>query len=179
MKPQSTSIVIVAAILLGAAALAAIRLQRNRTAKPTFKTTEEMMQYLAAQAVKMAEDTSGIKLDYSPGSIENVEEVLGNIYQDYQRTKSTRGIQGLAMAYGAYIGEVIRRSEPGAKWERGDSVGGENSYPILWRGGSSYVCAWCYRRITDGEDDNVWHKYLAIRDHTWKTPGAEQEKECR
>jgi hypothetical protein len=123
--------------------------------------------------VKMASENRGVTLDYTPDSIQKVEEVLGNIHEEYQRTKSTRGLQGLAMAYGAYIGEVIRRSEPGAKWERSDTVVGENSYPMLWRGGSSYVCAWCYRRITNGDEDNVWHKYLAVRDQTWKAARAE------
>jgi hypothetical protein len=166
------TLTIVGLVLAGAAVFLALRFHHSRPSKPEFKTLEEMMQYLAGEAVKMASENRGVRLDYTPASIEKVDQVLGNTHEEYQRTRSTQGIQGLAMAYGAYIGEVIRRSEPGARWERGDSVGGENSYPMLWRGGSSYVCAWCYRRITNGDEDNVWHKYIAIRDGTWKTPSA-------
>lgn len=134
---------------------------------PHFKNTDEMMQYLASQAVQMADENNGVKLDYSPDSIKDVEKVLGSIHDEYQRTNTTEGMRGLAMAYGAYIGEVIRRSEPGAKWEQSDSVGGDNSYPLTWRGGSSYVVAWCYKRIANGDEDNVWFKYISIRDHDW------------
>lgn len=172
MKPSYVTIFTIAAFLL-VAFLAAMRLQHNRPVKPEFKTVEEMMQFLAAQAVEMADKSAGVKLDYSPESIEKVDEVLGKIHDEYERTKSSQGIKGLAMAYGAYIGEVIRRSEPGAKWEQSDSVAGENSYSIHWSGGASYVCAWCYRRITNGDADNVWHKYVAIRDRTWKNRSAE------
>ena len=167
MKPIHITIFIFAAII-GIGAVMALRFQHSRAAKPEFKTTDEMMQFLAASAVEMANKNCGIKLDYSPESIEKVDVVLGKIHDEYQRTNSSQGIHGLAMAYGAYIGEVIRRSEPGAKWEQSDSVGGQNSYPMQWRGGASYVCAWCYRRITNGDEDNVWHKYIAIRDQTWK-----------
>ena len=170
MKPAYIIIFVFVAIV---ALLAITRLQRNRVTKPDFKNLDEMMRWLATEAVDMASKNNGVKLDYTPESIQKVEEVLGKIHDEYERTKPSEGVQGVAMAYGAYIGEVIKRIEPGAKWERSDSVGGENSYPLHWRGGTSYVCAWCYRRITNGEEDNVWHKYIAIRDQTWKNPNAE------
>jgi hypothetical protein len=116
---------------------------------------------------------AGIKLDYSPDSIKKVEEVLGKIHEEYQQTKPTSGVQGLAMAYGAYIGEVIKRSEPNVKWKQSDSIGGQNSYPLNWNGGSSYVCAWCYRRITNGDEDNVWLKCTAIKNKSWKNNAGE------
>lgn len=53
-------------------------------------------------------------------------------------------------------------------------VGGEKSYPMHWRGGASFVCAWCYRRITNGDEDNMWLKYEAIKNQTWKNPNAHQ-----
>lgn len=155
--------------MLGLMLLMAVNIPSHSNAPnvPKFKTTDEMMQFLASQAVQMADQNNGVKLDYSPDSIKDVEKVLGSIHDEYQRTNTTEGMRGLAMAYGAYIGEVIRRSEPGAKWERSDAVGGEDSYPLIWRGGSSYVVAWCYRRIANGDEDNVWFKYISIRDHDW------------
>lgn len=141
---------------------------------PEFKNTDEMMQYYADRAVQMAGQYHHVKLDYRPDSIKEVEAVLGKLHEDYVRTKpSDRAVRDLAMTYGAYIGEVIRRTESGAHWERGDSVGGQDSYPIVWSAGSSYVCAWCYRRITVGEEDNVWLKYLMVRDENWKKPPEE------
>lgn len=91
---------------------------------------------------------------------------LGNLHDHYAKNSSSVSVKGLASAYGAYIGEVIRRSEPGAKWERDDEVGGEKSYPIIWGTGlgHSYPMAWCYRRIVNGPEDNVWVKYSVLRD---------------
>jgi len=129
------------------------------------------MQYLAAEAVDMAAKDAEVTLDYTPASIEKVEAVLGKIHQEYKRTESMTGVKGLAMAYGAYIGEVIRKSEPEAKWERDHPVGGEKSYPLHWRGGTAFVTAWCYRRIINGDEDNVWHKYIAIKDQTQNNAG--------
>jgi hypothetical protein len=159
---------IVAAILglIAAALISGYYIHRNRSKSWAFKTTDEMMQRLAAEAVDIAERNGSVKLDYSPDSIKNVEVVLSKIHDDFVRQNSTNGVNGLAMAFGAYIGEVIKRSEPGSKWERDDPVGGEKSYPIRWRGGSSFPCAWCYRRIINGPEDNVWFKYTAIKQRT-------------
>jgi hypothetical protein len=92
-----------------------------------------------------------------------VEQILGELHDKYVRDHSSISADGLGSAYGAYIGEVVRRSEPGAKWERDDPVGGEKSYPIIWGGGHSYPMAWCYRRIVNGPEDNVWVKYRVLK----------------
>jgi hypothetical protein len=167
-------IIIISVIFLAVVGLTVLRLQRRRDTKMEFKSTQAQMEYLASEAVKMADQNFGVKLDYSPDSVKQVEKVLGQLHDEYIRTKPTGGVRGLAMAYGAYIGEVIRRNETDVRWERSDAVGGENSYPLIWRGGSSYVCAWCFRRITNGDEDNVWFKYVAIKERTLKHAGGDQ-----
>lgn len=146
------AIIVVASIVF-------FRTQRNRAAKPQFKNTEEMMQHLAASAVDIADKTYGVKLDYSTYSIQKVEDVLGKIHDEYQKDKSVSGVDGLAMAFGAYLGEVIKRSAPNVRWEQDSAIGGQNSYPLIWNGQSLFVCAWCYKRILNGDEDNVWFKY--------------------
>ncbi len=136
---------------------------QKKSQKTEFKDTNEMMAYLAAEAVKDAEKENHIKLDYSVQSIEQVEAVLSKIHEQYSKDKSSIAVNGLAMAYGAYIGEVIKRTEPDAKWERDHPVAGEKSYPIHWRGGESFPCGWCFKRITNGPEDNVWHKYQILK----------------
>ena len=163
-----TKIIVLTIIIIVGIGLAILRFQRSRVIRPQFKSTQEQMEYLAAEAVKMANQNFSVQLDYSPASIEQLEKVLGQLHDEYVRTKPTEGVNGLAMAYGAYIGEVIRRSESNVRWERSDTFGGENSYPLIWNGGSSYVCAWCYRRITNGDEDNVWFKYKGIKERAWK-----------
>jgi hypothetical protein len=134
-----------------------------------FNTTQEMMQHLADEAVKDAARENRITLDYSIESLKSVEEILGKLHEQYRRDSSTLSPRGLAMAYGAYIGEVIRRSDPdckagsGCQWDRDHPVMGEKSYPLHWQAGDSFPCAWAYRRITEGPEDDIWIKYSVLK----------------
>lgn len=129
-----------------------------------FQSPTEFAQGLATEAVQDAKDNNHIGLDYTPNSIQSVEKILGQLHDQYIKNPSSISADGLASAYGAYIGEVIRRSEPNAKWGRDDLVGGEKSYPLSWGGGNSFPMAWCYHRIVNGPEDDVWFKYRALKD---------------
>jgi hypothetical protein len=151
-------------VALLAVALVWILRSRHREATPRkFTSTDEFVQWLASEAVKDARENSHVSLDYSVDSIKQVEGILGKLHDQYSQNPGSISAKGLGSAYGAYIGEVIRRSEPGAKWEAADAVGGEKSYPLIWGAGHSYPMAWCYRRIVDGPEDNVWIKYLVLK----------------
>ena len=154
-------------------------IRKKPMAERKFNSTHELIDFLASEAVKDARQGNHVNLDFSSESIEKVEQMLGNLHDLYIKNASSISVNGLASAYGAYIGEVIRRAEPGARWERDDKVGGEKSYPIIWGQGSghSYPMAWCYRRIVDGPEDNVWLKYSILKDKysalkDKKTPSA-------
>ncbi|HEX8878883.1 MAG TPA: hypothetical protein VF749_02590, partial [Candidatus Acidoferrum sp.] len=60
------------------------------------------VEWLANGAAKDAREQNQIKLDYS------------GLHEQYAKDRSTIGVQGLGPAYGACIGEVLRRSEPSA-----------------------------------------------------------------
>ncbi|HLE41577.1 MAG TPA: hypothetical protein VI956_08730 [Nitrospirota bacterium] len=160
MKTMNILILVVIVVVAGIAIYSA---QKKSFQKTEFKNTDEMMTYFAAEAVKDAAKENHVKLDYSVQSIEKVEAVLSKIHEQYLKDKTSIAVNGLAMAYGAYIGEVIKRTEPDAKWERDHPVAGEKSYPIHWRGGESFPCGWCFKRITSGPEDNVWHKYQILK----------------
>jgi hypothetical protein len=147
-------------------ALGIFLLLRQRSSQMTqreFKSTDELVQYSAAEAVADAAKQDHVELDYSVDSIEKVDGILGKLHDLYVKDQSSVLVAPLARAYGAYIGEAIRRSEPGTKWARDHRVMGEKSYPLNWRGGESFPMAWCYRRIVNGPEDDVWIKYLAIK----------------
>lgn len=137
--------------------------KQKRAAKSTSQSTDDMMQFLVSEAVDIADKYYQTNLDFSRESIEKVEEVLGKIHEDYLTRTSEGGFQGLATAFGAYIGEVIRRAEPESKWERDHPAAGEKTYPLHWGGGDIFPCTWCYKRIVNGPEDNVWHKYLILK----------------
>jgi|SRR5690242_6002698 len=137
-------------------------LRLNKQTK-SFKNTDEFVQYLASEAVSDAEKNNRLHLDYSIASIKSVESILSQVHE--QNSKDPKSVNAVAMAnmYGAYIGETIRRNEPNARWQSGDTVAGEKSYPLIWSAGHSYPMAWCYHRILNGEEDNVWVKYSVLR----------------
>jgi len=149
-------------VLVGCAYL--IHARAKAPAESKFANTDEFVQWLANEAVKDAWEENHIKLDYSVDSIQNVEKILGALHVQYTKDPSTLSVKGLGAAYGAYIGEVIRRSEPNAHWQRDDETG-EKSYPIIWGplAGHSYPMAWCYHRILNGDEDSVWMKYWALK----------------
>ena len=138
------------------------RLYQHRQPTPKeSKTTDELIQSLSSEAVKDADSNSQIKLDYSVDSIKKVEQILGKLHEKYEKSQSSISVTGLSAAYGAYIGEVIRKTGPGVHWER-DSVFGEKMYSLRWNKVEVYPMNWCEKRIVDGEDDDVWMKYVAF-----------------
>ena len=138
----------------------------SRCLKPKrqFKTTDDLIQYLSSGAVDDARINHQIHLQYSIDSIHQVEALLGQLHEKYLKDPQSIAVNGLSSAYGAYIGEVIRRTELGAHWERDHEVAGEKSYPLTSGGGASFPMGWCYKRIVDGEEDNVWVKYSMIKE---------------
>jgi hypothetical protein len=163
------SSVILIAVLLVASGIW-LRTHRKAAAERKFASTDEFVQWLASEAVKDAREQNHVNLDYSIDSIKSVEQILGGLHDQYVKDPSTISVKGLGSAYGAYIGEVIRRSEPSARWERDDKLG-EKTYPIIWGSGHSYPMAWCIRRILNGPEDNVWMKYRVLKDRLAR-PGA-------
>lgn len=138
-------------------------LLRHRKKERTFRSTDEFIQWLANEAVKDAAQ-DGISLDYSVESIKQVETILGKLHDMYAANPKSVSVIGLGSAYGAYVGEVMRRTQPGAHWERDDPAGGEKSYPLIWKSHHLYPMGWCGHRIENGPEDNVWIKYSVLKE---------------
>jgi hypothetical protein len=107
-----------------------------------------------------------MNLDYTPESVEQVEAVLEKLYgavprgvlaRLFGRGPSAADISTMSKMYGAYIGECIRRKW-GGQWEVDHPVAGPRSFPISSRGHQSFPLGWCYKRLQNGPEDNVWHK---------------------
>jgi hypothetical protein len=137
---------------------------RGRAAQPAPRTVEEMIAHLSSEAVDIGKQNYGMTLDYSTESIEHVEEILGKLYDEYQADPNPRGKNGLIHIFGAYIGECIRRNHPGDGWPSEVPEGGTGYLSVHWEGGSSAVMGWCHKRLTNGPEDNVWHKYTMLRE---------------
>ena len=148
---------------------------KKRTQQPDFKNLNGFIQHLADQAVQDAQSQNHVQLDYSVNSIKTVDEVLEQIHARYSKNPSLARANALASAYGAYVGEAIRRSEPGVRWEVNSATGGEKSYPLFWAKWESFPMAWCYRRIVNGSEDNVWVKYRLLKDRLNDTSTPESK----
>ncbi len=133
-----------------------------------FTTQDDLIQFLASEAVLDASARNGITLDYSVNSLQQVEKILGGYHDQFVRDQASLPFNNLASAYGAYIGEVIRRSEPSARWSKDHPVGGNDSYPLRWSAGDSFPFAWASRRIANGSQDDIWYKYQFLKNHHTK-----------
>jgi hypothetical protein len=123
--------------------------------------TEALMQEGVKETLELAKE-NGVTLDFSDESIQELEKLLGECHKEYKKSKSEDGFYGLAMMFGAYIGEVIRRKGLGGTWARNHPDMGEDSFPFHWRGQDLFLHAWCAKRIFDGKGDNVWFKYQTL-----------------
>jgi hypothetical protein len=136
--------------------------QAPRATLPTFKSTDEMMVYFAKETTKWVKADQGIDLDYSLESVRFIEIQLAKLSGEIDKTNPPAGTFGTASGYGAYIGEVFRQREGGA-WARDHEIAGERSFPLTLRSNSViFPVGWCWKRIMNGEEDNVYLKARAF-----------------
>jgi hypothetical protein len=156
---------VIVAVLVGCAiAIRNVAKEREAARHPHFATTEQFISFASDHAVMDARQYDHVTLDYSLGSLKQVDKILGRVHDSYVAKPASVSLSGVSAEYGAYVGEVIRRNEPNAYWSRDSQVMGEKSYPLHWNAGEPYPFAWCSRRITNGEEDSIWMKYAVLKD---------------
>lgn len=119
---------------------------------------EKLRKKLVSLAIQIGKSYN-YDLDYSESSIKSVEIILSEFHKDYKETGNEEGLLGISHEFGLYIVAVIEKNYGKGILERNHKDFGENSYPFYWNGGTLFPCSWCYKRIFDGEVDNVWAKY--------------------
>jgi len=124
------------------------------------RTASEQMTALAAETVQAAYDAYEVTLDYTVASVEHVEGILAQLHDEHRaHSFFPERIIAEANRWGAYVGEVARRVR-GGDWQRDSAHVGANAFPLVFgEQDEIYPCAWCYRRITNGVEDNVWVKF--------------------
>lgn len=138
--------------------------KQPRPAPPPLEPIEGFMAYSAGEAVAIAKDM-GIVLDYSEASIKHADDALEKLHQEYLKTKSDRGVWGVAVMFGAYVGEVMRRSDAKFYWKKDHPKIGENTFPLFKGAGDecSFPVAWCHKRILNGAEDDIVTKVKFVR----------------
>jgi hypothetical protein len=90
---KNPAVVVLALLALGVALFLATR--RKEVSGRKFASTDEFIQFMAAEAVKDAGGKERIDLDYSVNSIKEVEEILGRLHEQYAKNPSSVSAKGL------------------------------------------------------------------------------------
>jgi hypothetical protein len=141
-----------------------------------------MMESYAEEAVRHAPQF-GAKLDYSESSLQILEAILGQLQNQLPKlsvpgegTKdpAQKQIDTAARLWGAYFGETVRRlwgGDWGVETYPGTvapvvsiDIGGAKLFPVMK----------AYRRLTQGEGENVWKFYQMVRDKVSAGTGNKQ-----
>ncbi|WP_067441664.1 DUF6278 family protein [Nocardioides jensenii] len=107
------------------------------------------MPLLSDEAAAIVLDNVGITLDYTPESLADVDAVLSNF--------SAEGSDVWAaptFMLGAYVGEVMVRTMPGASWGNHE-VFGELPVVLTESGRVENPIMKAFKRVEDGEADSV------------------------
>jgi len=122
-----------------------------------------MMDHFVKQAIFLARKGFGKKLDFSVKSLNMVEEILEELHKEFLKTNDDKGMYGIALFFGAYIGAVIKNELGLGGWKQDHPDFGHKSYPFhIKEGNCVFPVSWCYKRIMDGEGDNIVVKYQAL-----------------
>jgi len=127
------------------------------------KDFDYRMQVIAKGAVKKAIAKQRTRLDFSPKSIEFLDEMLGEMHENHlKHPLDEKELSLLSLRWGAYIGEAVKRVRP-AKWQRDSEGMGTGTTPLVYDSGEqAFPRSWVYKRIVDGPMDSVASKFYVF-----------------
>ncbi|MGV9914521.1 hypothetical protein ACWEWD_19305 [Streptomyces tendae] len=120
----------------------------------------------AAAIVEAAADISGAELDYSPASIEMVEDIVDGFRTD---GASSEEMAESLVAFGCYVGEILTRYA-GGTWSNTENA--LPLIPLVVRLPDARECHpidWVFRRLEGGPDVSIRELYMSALPR--KAPG--------
>ena len=147
----------------------------------TYNTIEDMVQDFAQGAVDIARQFE-ITLDYSEDSLQQVESILAQLHNELrggppgvtspQPKPPGDQMEMMCKMWGGYFGEVVRRRW-GGEWTIETYPGGNfATLTLTLPAGKIFPSIKVYRRLTEGEPDNLWKFYQTMRPKLAAAPGA-------
>jgi hypothetical protein len=130
---------------------------RKRLESTPFPDLGSMMEGYAKGAVQTARDDYRQSLDFSPGSIDTLDEILVLVSEtpDHDVDYEVR-------LWGSYLGEIIRQRYAGG-WEMTQYPGGTSAVPAVdVRGSRLFPLMKVYRRLTMGDEEDLRSFYAMI-----------------
>jgi len=129
---------------------------------------QKEVEALAQSAITHAQQQFNVRLDFSPRSVEHVEEILGKLHALIPQSRLSRifnprpdfhDVARIANSYGAYVGEIIRR-ECGGQWETTEVCGCENILVLRIRSDFTLMpTTKTWNRLTMGPSESVLNYY--------------------
>lgn len=130
----------------------------------------ESMADRAQEAIELVRERIGATLTFSSSDVEDLEAILTGVYDALQdlagnetveATHVTEQARRLAVLFGSYLGEVVRRKW-GGEWQQPD-VDGAFGMPCLQ---IANTVVWpierVYRRLSVGPSENVWDYFRSL-----------------
>ena len=128
----------------------------------------------AERAVQHSRNVFRITLDYSPESLQQVEEILDQLYSLFAKPAFQRSLNGkvtpeqiineVVTFYGSYVGEVIRLRW-GGEWSTKSTAFTEPTMTLHLHGKEIeeiFPLNKVYKRLTNGPEDGIWFYYFVI-----------------
>lgn len=133
----------------------------------THDSVNAMAKAYAEKAVQAARELSA-QLDYSEQSLLEVETILNRLAAG-PRAES---VEEICKTWGSYLGEVVRRRF-GGEWSIETYPGKEFATLTLSVGGNKlFPTMKVHRRLTQGQDDNLWSFYKMVKARLEAAPGG-------
>jgi len=134
----------------------------------THDSVAAMVGAYASQAVHEARQFNA-QLDYSENSLIEVEAILSQLARQTPLTSDQ--VDEVCKMWGSYLGEVVRRRF-GGEWSVETYPGKQFATLTLSVGANKlFPSMKVHRRLTQGEDDNVWSFYKMIKARLEAAPG--------
>jgi hypothetical protein len=101
----------------------------------------------------------GVMLDFTEASLADVEEVLGVLHEGLKSASAGEKpapdkVRGMAIRFGVYVGEVVRRSL-GGRWTNSEVAGQGAVLRLVMDKAECYPLRKVEKRLTEGPGDDV------------------------
>ena len=116
----------------------------------------EQMLNNANEAMKLTRKFFVVELDFSTGSVKQLEGLFDDVDFTLRGGKSPENVELLTRVWGSYLGEVIRRNA-GGEWVEPT----EGSFLLRCENGDLDPFEQVRQRLTAGPEHNVWQFYEA------------------
>ena len=123
---------------------------RKQLESEIYPDLASMMEGYARAAAELGRSQFGLKLDFSPESVDSLDEILVMVGESPELD-----LEFEVRLWGSYLGEILRRRYSGS-WDMAPYPNGPNAVPAVEvRGSRLFPLMKVYRRLTEGNEADL------------------------